>query len=128
MVADDNPVMLRSVIRLLTTIPGVKVIGEANSGRDLLKGVAELHPDLVLVDLTMPGIDGLEATRQLSAQSRAPVIIMITVHDLPEYREAARSAGAHDFLVKSELSWRLEPAIRRLLPDCFLKSDGWGSS
>jgi DNA-binding NarL/FixJ family response regulator len=116
MVADDNPVMLRSVVRLLATIPGIRVIGEVQSGRDLLIGVAELDPDLVLVDLTMPGIDGLEATRRLAAQPRTPVIIMITVHDLPEYRDAARSAGAHDFLAKSELSWRLEPAIRRLLP------------
>lgn len=117
LVVDDNPTLLRSVGRLLASMSDVEVVGEAASGRAALDMAAQLRPDLVLMDLTMPEMDGLEAARRLSARPGAPTIIMMTVHDLQEYREAARAAGTYALLTKSDLVERLQPMIRRLQLD-----------
>jgi len=118
-VVDDNVTLLRSVGRLVALMPGVEVIGEATSGRAALELVGRLRPDLVLIDLVMPGIDGRELTRLLLFQPAAPLVIMMTLHDLPEYRDAARAAGAHGFVNKSDLGTHLQPMIRRLLRERF---------
>jgi CheY-like chemotaxis protein len=115
-VVDDNPTLLKVVARLLSSIPGVEVVGEANSGHGALEAVDRLRPDLVLMDLAMPGMDGLEATRRLVARPGAPAVIIMTVHDLPHYRDAALAAGARKFIAKSELGKQLGPAIGCLLP------------
>ncbi|QDV33932.1 response regulator [Tautonia plasticadhaerens] len=111
-VVDDSPVMLRSMARLLVGLPGVQVVARAASGVEALEASGRLRPDLVLIDLAMPGMDGLEASRRHSAASDAPTVILTTVHDLPEYREAALAAGALDLLIKSELGRLLGPALR----------------
>ncbi len=92
-VVDDNPVFLRSASRLLASIQGVEVVGAVTSGKAALAEAALARPDLVLLDLAMPEMDGLEVTRQLSARPGAPQIIIMTVHDLPKYREVARASG-----------------------------------
>jgi len=123
-VVDDNLTLLRSVGRLMASMPGVELVGEASSGRAALEMVARLRPDLVLMDLVMPGIDGRELTRLLLVQPEAPLVIMMTLHDLPEYRDVARAAGAHGFLNKSDLGMQLQPMIRRLLRDRFGDQSG----
>jgi CheY-like chemotaxis protein len=116
-VVDDNPQLLKMAARLLASIPGVEVIGEATSGEGALEAVDRLQPNLVLMDITMPGMDGLEATRQLAARSDAPAVILMTVHDLPQYRDAALAAGARQFVIKSDLVVQLGPTILSLLAD-----------
>ena len=114
-VVDDNPTLLRSVVRLLVAMPDVEVIGQATSGLGALELAAQLRPDLLLIDVAMPTMDGLEATRRLSIQPGAPTILLMSVHDLVEYRDAARAAGAHDFLTKSRIAEDLAPMIQSLL-------------
>lgn len=109
---DDNPIALRSVSRLLTSMPGVEVIGEANSAPEALELVKRLGPDLIVMDITMPEMDGFEATRVLARQQVRPIVILTTVHDLPIYANAARDAGADAFLVKSDLVDQLAPLIK----------------
>jgi DNA-binding NarL/FixJ family response regulator len=76
--------------------------------------VDQLNPDLVLMDIGIPGMHGLEATRQLCTRPRSPRIIIMSLHELPEFREATRAAGADGFVNKSDLVNQLHPLIRFL--------------
>jgi DNA-binding NarL/FixJ family response regulator len=115
-VVDDHPELLKIASRLMASIPGVELVGEATLGQGALDAVCRLQPNLVLMDLAMPGMDGLEATRRLVARSDAPVVIIMTVHELPQYREAALAWGARRFTAKSNLTEQLSSAILSLSP------------
>jgi len=114
LLVDDSPDFLKLAARFLAMDPQVEIIARARSGRDALREVAQLKPDLVLMDLTMPEMNGLEATRQIKKLARPPRVIILTLHDSPDYRAAARAAGADDFVAKANLSTDLIPAIQRL--------------
>ena len=114
-VVDDNQSMLKSASRLLANLPIVELVGQATSGHEALEVVEKLQPDLVLMDLSMPGMDGLEATRRLTVQANAPKVIIMSVHDMPEYRDAAMAAGAHSFVSKSSLVDQLSTLIHEVL-------------
>jgi DNA-binding NarL/FixJ family response regulator len=116
LLADDNPAFLASLLRFLADRPGVQVLGTARSGREALLFLAQHHPDLVLLDLTMPDLNGLEVLTLLKAQPNAPRVIMLTLHDEPELRRASREAGADDYVTKVEIPERLLPAVEALFP------------
>jgi two-component system response regulator AlgR len=118
LVVDDNPTFLAAVVSLLPTIEGIEVVGTAGSGREALERMAVLEPDLVLMDLAMPGMNGLEAARHLAALPRRPRVVLMTAHEDKAYRVAALKAGADGFLHKSELEDQLMPLIRTLLAEC----------
>ncbi len=80
-VVDDSPMMLKAAASLLGSLPGVEVVGEATSGQGALDAVARLRPDLVLLDLAMPEMNGLEVTRRLTARPDLPVIILLAVQN-----------------------------------------------
>ncbi len=103
LVVDDNPTFLRTVARFLTSLPIVGTVDCVTSGGAAIAYIARTLPDLVLMDVSMPGISGLDATRQIRSQRPAPTIIIMTLHDDIEYRIAATSVGANGFLAKSEL-------------------------
>jgi DNA-binding NarL/FixJ family response regulator len=115
LLVDDSPDFLRAITSLLSAVEGIEIVGVASTGREALQRVAELEPDLVLMDLIMPEMDGLEATRRLVARPRPPRVILMTAHDDEEYRAAAGAAGADGFLFKSESGAILLPLIRSLL-------------
>ena len=94
LVVDDNSEFLESVVRVLSSDQHLEIVGRAHSGREALEQVARLQPDLVLMDWTMPEMNGLEVTRQLKAQPDAPLIIMLTLHDTLEHRAVATAVGA----------------------------------
>ncbi len=81
-----------------------------------LQEVARVAPDLALVDLSMPDVNGLEVTRQLKRMPNAPRVIVLTMHDLPQYRAAARSAGADGFVSKAGFTGTLLLSIFALFP------------
>lgn len=116
-VVDDHPKLLKIAARLLASIPSVAVVGEATSGPDALEAVDRLRPNLVLTDLAMPGMDGLEVTRRLAGRPDAPAVVIMTVHDLPQYRDAALAAGACRFIAKADLAGQLRPLIQSLSTD-----------
>jgi CheY-like chemotaxis protein len=115
LLVDDSPLFLGTLQRLLETIASVHVIGAATSGRDALDLVDRLRPDVVLTDLVMPEIDGLELTRRLAARPERPTILVMSHHDLPAYRTATREAGADAFVTKADLINQLEPLVRHLI-------------
>ena len=114
LLVDDSPEFLKMATQFLATVPEIDPVGVALTGQDALVLAAGLQPDLILMDLVMPQMNGLEATRQIKAQPNAPVVIILTGHDTPEYRSAAATAGADGFVYKPELFTDLLPLMRHL--------------
>lgn len=121
LLVDDSIAILDSVERYVTSLPGVEVVGRACSGQQAIQLVAQLRPDLVLIDVTMPGMNGLEATQQIKKFPDAPRVIVLSIHEQAEYRDAALSAQADAYIAKSDLKsglvatlWNLFEARLRL--------------
>ena len=115
LIADDQALVRAGFRAILEEQPGIRVVGEAGDGRDAIDLVRRRHPDVVLMDIQMPDIDGLEAARRILAESDAdhPVaILMLTTFDLNEYVYDALRAGASGFLLKDVLPEQLIAAIR----------------
>ncbi|MEA2293396.1 MAG: hypothetical protein QOE86_1035 [Solirubrobacteraceae bacterium] len=109
----DDQELLRMGFRLvLNSQPDLKVVAEASDGRDAVTLVAEHAPDIVLMDIRMPGVDGVTATREIIASGSAARIIILTTFDLDEYAYAALRAGASGFLLKDAPPADLLSAIR----------------
>jgi DNA-binding NarL/FixJ family response regulator len=100
LLADDELRARQSLRALLTTQPHVLVIGEAANGREALDQVSRDHPEVVLLDVRMPELDGLEATRQIKALWPGTRVIVHSMY--PEYRAEALAAGADAFIVKGD--------------------------
>jgi DNA-binding NarL/FixJ family response regulator len=114
LLVDDSAEFLRVAAAFLSTDPWVEVVGQARSGRDALRRVVHLDPDLVIMDLDMPDMDGLEATRRIKSQPDSPYVIILTLYSATEYRVMAQESGANGYVVKSELGDRLLPLIHEL--------------
>ncbi len=112
-VADDHQVVRTGFAGLLNTQPDFTVIGTAADGAEAVRTCRELRPDVVLMDVRMPGTDGIEATRQLAGSGAArPRILILTTFDLDEYVYDALRAGASGFLLKDVTAERLFDAVR----------------
>lgn len=111
---DDHASFLDTLATILDEVPGMEVVGRATGGAQGLRLAAELRPDVVIVDFTMPDIDGQTVTRSIKARPGAPKVIMMSVHAEPEYREMALAIGADSFLTKSRLYEDLVPLLARL--------------
>jgi DNA-binding NarL/FixJ family response regulator len=112
----DDQTLVRTGFRaLLTAAPDITVVGEAADGQQALRVVEQTRPDIVLMDIRMPGMDGIEATRQLCDPLEpdvAPRVIILTTFDLDEYVFAGLRAGASGFLLKDTLAADLLAAVR----------------
>jgi DNA-binding NarL/FixJ family response regulator len=111
-VADDHEVVRAGFAALLDTQPDFTVVGTASDGAEAVKISRELRPDVVLMDVRMPGTDGIEATRQLTGDANGPHVIILTTFDLDEYVYDALRAGASGFLLKDVTGERLFDAVR----------------
>lgn len=99
-VADDHDLARRELIRALTADPRIVVIGEAADGEDAVALARELKPDVVLMDIRMPGVDGLEALRRIRATGDS-IVVLCSVYMDRQYNEAARRLGAAGYVPKS---------------------------
>jgi DNA-binding NarL/FixJ family response regulator len=111
-VADDQA-MVRQGLRLILELHGIEVVAEAGDGAEAVAAAAEHRPDVVLMDLRMPGTDGVEATRQIVAQGTATVLAL-TTFDLDQHVADALRAGAAGFLLKDVTADGLVEAVRRV--------------
>jgi DNA-binding NarL/FixJ family response regulator len=113
-VADDHQVVRTGFATLLDTQPDFEVVGTAVNGSEAVRICRELHPDVVLMDVRMPGTDGIEATRQLAepGEEGGPRILILTTFDLDDYVYDALCAGASGFLLKDVTAERLFDAVR----------------
>lgn len=114
LLVDDNPAFSRAAKAFLNSQPRLEVVGCATSAVQAMDLVAELKPDLVLMDVVMPGMNGLEATRQIKRDAAAPKIIVVTLHQAAAYRLSATAAGADGFVAKDNLVTDLPPLINSL--------------
>ncbi|MEV7886645.1 response regulator [Streptomyces sp. NPDC002817] len=100
LIADDQPLQRLGFRMLLTGTPGMTPLGEAEHGAEAVRMAAELRPDVVLMDVRMPGMDGIEATRRIVAAGGRTRVLIVTTFDLDEYAYAGLRAGASGFLLK----------------------------
>jgi DNA-binding NarL/FixJ family response regulator len=99
-VVDDHPVVRNGLVALLRTIPGLEVVGEAADGEAAVRVVDEHVPDVVLMDVRMPGMDGIEATRRIREQTPGCRVLILTMHDDDATVFTAMKAGAQGYLLK----------------------------
>lgn len=111
-VADDHHVVRAGLVRLLDAADGIRVVGEAADGAGAVERVLEADPDVAVLDIVMPGIDGIEAARRIRASHPRTEIVILTAHRGEAYRRQAFRAGARGFLVKDCSPEALVEAIR----------------
>ena len=109
---DDQELVRAGFRMLIESQPDLRVVGEAGDGVDALARLARTDADIVLMDVRMPRMDGVEATRRIAAMARAPRVMVLTTFDLDEYALAAIKAGAAGFLLKDASPEDLLAAIR----------------
>ncbi|WP_406345324.1 response regulator [Streptomyces sp. NBC_00648] len=113
LIADDQMMVRQGLTVLLNAEPGIEVVGQAVDGLDAVAKVAELAPDVVLMDVRMPELGGIEATRRVTAPADATVkVLILTTFDLDEYVYEALRAGASGFLLKDASAAELAHAVR----------------
>ncbi|WBO61893.1 response regulator [Streptomyces camelliae] len=115
LLCDDQELIRMGLRMVIDSQPDLTVVGEAADGQTVLERSAELRPDLVLMDIRMPGVDGLAATRRLCAGPAAPKVLVVTTFDLDEYAYGALRAGASGFLVKDALGEEILVTVRAVL-------------
>ncbi|MEJ8638486.1 response regulator transcription factor [Streptomyces sp. NPDC006475] len=114
LIADDQMMVRQGFTVLLNAEPGIEVVGQAVDGLDAIAKVAELTPDVVLMDIRMPGLGGIEATRRITGPTGDPAVkvLVLTTFDLDEYVYEALRAGASGFLLKDASAAELAQAVR----------------
>ncbi|MET7420105.1 response regulator transcription factor [Dactylosporangium sp. NPDC005555] len=112
LIVDDQPLQRLGFRMLLESNPDTEVVGEAGTGTEAVRRVTDLHPDVVLMDVRMPGMDGIEATRRIIEAGGRTRILMLTTFDLDEYAHQALRAGASGFLLKDAHPEELLAGIR----------------
>ena len=114
LIVDDNPRVRALIRRISAQEPDLYVVGEAEDGAEAIRLAQELRPAIVLMDLIMPRVNGLEAMRRIKAERPETKVIIMTVHTEDAYRKAAEASGTDAFLLKKTLMTALLPTIRRI--------------
>jgi DNA-binding NarL/FixJ family response regulator len=114
-IADDHELFRRGLAAELTQVSGWQVVGEAANGRDAVALAAELKPDLVVLDLTMPELNGLEAARQILGANASSKVLILTAHESEQLVREVLSAGAQGYVLKSDAGRILVAALQALL-------------
>ncbi|MFF6874764.1 MULTISPECIES: response regulator transcription factor [Streptomyces] len=112
LIADDQMMVREGFSVLLNAMPDIEVVGEAVNGREAVTKVRELAPDVVLMDIRMPELNGIEATREIVAADGAAKVLVLTTFDLDEYVYQALRAGASGFLLKDASARQLADGVR----------------
>jgi DNA-binding NarL/FixJ family response regulator len=114
LIVDDQTIVRRAVRLLLESHAGWGVCGEASDGVEAIDKTRELHPDIIVMDLSMPNMSGLEATRKIHAFFPETQILILTLHHFPQLARTVQRAGAQGCVLKSDSSRYLIPAISSL--------------
>jgi len=110
--ADDHLILREGIRLLLEKVPDIEMVGEADDGEEAVTGVEQLMPDVVLMDITMPRLNGLEATRQIKQKHPQIKVLILTMHETDQYLSEMLEAGASGYIVKATNSIELISAIR----------------
>ena len=112
--ADDHRIFREGIRSLLEKVPDIEVVGEADDGLEAVASVSRLIPDVVLMDITMPGLNGLDATRQIKQKHPSIKILILTMHETDQYLSEMLEAKASGYVVKTTTSRELVSAIREV--------------
>jgi DNA-binding NarL/FixJ family response regulator len=115
LIVDDHAFIRRGVQSILHSSPGWELCGEADNGQDAIGLAAELKPEVIIMDISMPGLNGIEATRIIRQNQPAAKIVLLTLHDSPELVRSAFQAGARGYLLKSDAAQELIRALQVVL-------------
>ena len=115
LVADDSPHFLAAALAWIDTRPELRLAGTARDGHEAVEAVAQLSPDIVLLDAFMPVMDGFEAAARIKRSASAPLVVILSAHDGATMELTAKASGADAFLPKSDLAFRLPALLRALL-------------
>jgi DNA-binding NarL/FixJ family response regulator len=114
LIVDDHEVVRRGTRELLEKAGGIEVVGEAQDGEEAIEGVARLQPDVVLMDLALPGMNGAEATRRIKQRSPSTAVLALSAYDDDQYVFALHDAGAAGYLLKNVRGPQLVDAVRKV--------------
>lgn len=121
LLADDHRLLREGIKSLLEKAPDIEVVGEANDGTEALAKAQALSPDVVLMDISMPGMNGLEATRQIKALKPATKVLILSMHESNQYISQFLRSGASGYVLKDSAGSELAGAIRSVFQgDAFL--------
>lgn len=112
LLVDDNQEFLDSAERYLATEPAFSVVGKTVSGDLGVELARDLSPDVVLMDLMMPGMNGIDATRIIKKVENPPLVVVLTLYDVEVYRSLARAAGADAFITKDNMGTEILSFMR----------------
>jgi DNA-binding NarL/FixJ family response regulator len=112
--ADDHVLFRQGIKKILEEIDGLEIVGEANDGLELLSLVKKLTPDMVILDISMPNIRGIEATREIKTINPGVKVLILTMHKSKEYLYHSISAGAEGYLLKEDADTELFSAIEKV--------------
>lgn len=113
-VVDDSAIAMQTVCSVAGRAQDLVIVGTATDGNAALEMVRTLRPDLVLLDVEMPVMSGIEATSRIVRESPDTRVVIVTVHDSPELRRVCRERGAHGFIAKTAINDELPVVVRRL--------------
>lgn len=119
LIADDHALLRAGMRAMLAGEPDIEVVGEAADGREAVELCEELRPDLILMDVGMPEMDGMEATREIKSRHPAVSVLVVTAHPSPDYVLDAIRAGAAGYLLKTATRDEVSDAVRRVLRNEF---------
>jgi DNA-binding NarL/FixJ family response regulator len=111
LMVDDHPMVRQGLRAIVEQFEGMQVVGEAADGADAIRLAQSLRPDVMIMDVNLPTIDGIEATRQITASMPTMVVIGLSVHSSPHVESAMKEAGAAAYLTKDAASEKLQQAI-----------------
>ena len=112
LLADDHALVRAGLRSIVASFPDVEIVGETGDGKEAVRLSEQLQPDVVLMDVSMPGLNGLEATRRITRQHSRPRVVMLSMHADKEYVHQALAAGAAGYLLKNADPAELEMALR----------------
>ena len=115
LLADDHEAFRQRVRKLLRNTPGIELVGEAENGEEAVRLTAELKPDIVIMDVVMPRLNGLEATRRITHEFPSIKVIALSLHGDAGFRRAMLDAGASTYLLKDNVGHELPRTLRSIL-------------
>jgi DNA-binding NarL/FixJ family response regulator len=121
LLADDHAIVRQGLRRLLEDCRDIAIIGEASNGQEALRLIRQAQPDVVVMDLSMPGLDGIETTKQIVGEGLKTRVVILTMHATEEYAARLLQAGAHGFVGKDAFGEEVVEAIRKVANgECYI--------
>jgi len=116
-IADDSAAVVERLITMLSELPQVEIMGQAQDALEAIKAIRQLNPDVVILDIRMPGGNGIDVLKDIKSNKPAPVVIMLTNYPYPQYRRKCKALGADFFFDKSTEFEKVTEVLGQLIKD-----------